>query len=150
MDGVLQIWIHILQTSSVVCMVQCVMLPCHVNASHNFINLYAISGLQCQCFEGKSKSNTHSFILQMLICRSTYALLYKGMKAYKSLSNPDDLRLFRPDLNMKRLSNSMHRLSCPGYDFDKKELIECIAELVRVGKKLTSMLNMYLNTKNYN
>lgn len=56
------------------------------------------------------------------------------MKAYKSLSNSEDLRLFRPDLNMKRLSNSMHRLSCPGYDFDKKELIECIAELVRVGK----------------
>lgn len=57
-----------------------------------------------------------------------------GMKAYKSLSDPQDLRLFRPELNMKRLSNSMHRLSCPGYDFDKKELVECIAELVRVGE----------------
>lgn len=58
------------------------------------------------------------------------------MKAYKTLSDPDDLRLFRPDLNMKRLSNSMHRLSCPGYDFDKEELIKCIAELVRVGKHI--------------
>jgi branched-chain amino acid aminotransferase len=57
------------------------------------------------------------------------------MKAYKSLSDPNDLRLFRPDLNMKRLSNSMHRLSCPGYDFDREELIRCIAELVRVGKR---------------
>ena len=55
------------------------------------------------------------------------------MKAYKSLTNPDDLRLFRPDRNMQRLSNSMHRLSCPGYDFDKDELIRCIAVLVRVG-----------------
>lgn len=61
-----------------------------------------------------------------------------GMKAYKTISDPDDLRLFRPELNMKRLSNSMHRLSCPGYDFDKKELIECIAELVRVGACKTS------------
>jgi hypothetical protein len=56
-----------------------------------------------------------------------------GMKAYKSISNSDDLRLFRPELNMKRLSNSMRRLSCPGYDFDQQELINCIAELVRTG-----------------
>ncbi|KAL3793755.1 hypothetical protein HJC23_013317 [Cyclotella cryptica] len=57
---------------------------------------------------------------------------FEGMKAYKSVSDPSDLRLFRPELNMKRLSNSMHRLSKPGYDFDRKELIECISELVRV------------------
>lgn len=57
-----------------------------------------------------------------------------GMKAYKSLSNPNDLRLFRPELNMKRLKNSMERLSMPGYDFEPQELIECIAELVRVGE----------------
>ena len=57
-----------------------------------------------------------------------------GMKAYKSLSNPNDLRLFRPELNMKRLKNSMERLSMPGYDFEPQELNECIAELVRVGE----------------
>lgn len=68
--------------------------------------------------------------------------IYLGMKAYKSLSD-SSLRLFRPDLNMIRLKNSMERLSMPGYDFEPKELIECIAELVRVGKSTAqrSMLN---------
>lgn len=59
---------------------------------------------------------------------------FEGMKAYKTI--PDQsLRLFRPDLNMKRLSRSMDRLHMPGYDFDQKELIECIKELVRVDEK---------------
>ena len=57
-----------------------------------------------------------------------------GMKAYKTINDESDLRLFRPDLNMKRLKNSMERLSMPGYDFDKQELTKCIGELVRVGK----------------
>ena len=54
---------------------------------------------------------------------------FEGMKAYKSLSD-DTLRLFRPIQNMRRLSRSMKRLSMPGHDFDGKELIECISELV--------------------
>ena len=59
---------------------------------------------------------------------------FEGMKAYKAI--PDEsLRLFRPELNMKRLSGSMERLHMPGFDFDRKELIECIAELVRVDEK---------------
>ena len=57
------------------------------------------------------------------------------MKAYKTINDNTDLRLFRPDLNMKRLKNSMERLSMPGAnDFDPGELIKCIGELVRVGK----------------
>ena len=54
------------------------------------------------------------------------------MKAYKSLTD-DSLRLFRPDMNMTRLKNSMDRLSMPGCDFESQELINCIAELVRIG-----------------
>jgi branched-chain amino acid aminotransferase len=55
------------------------------------------------------------------------------MKAYKSLS-PDDksLRLFRPECNMERLSNSMHRLHFPCFDFDQEEFVKCIKELVKV------------------
>ena len=83
------------------------------------------------------KCRTYLFAFWTYFCaHHTYSYTQqtmKGMKAYKSLTNPDDLRLFRPDRNMQRLSNSMHRLSCPGYDFDKVELIRCIAELVRVG-----------------
>eukprot|EP00555_Chaetoceros_dichaeta_P012087 CAMPEP_0198256992 /NCGR_PEP_ID=MMETSP1447-20131203/6775_1 /TAXON_ID=420782 /ORGANISM="Chaetoceros dichaeta, Strain CCMP1751" /LENGTH=334 /DNA_ID=CAMNT_0043943775 /DNA_START=103 /DNA_END=1107 /DNA_ORIENTATION=- len=56
---------------------------------------------------------------------------FEGMKAYKAL--PDQsLRLFRPELNMKRLQNSMKRLQMPGSDFVSDELIECIKELVKV------------------
>ena len=59
---------------------------------------------------------------------------FEGMKAYKAI--PDDsLRLFRPELNMKRLSGSMERLHMPGFDFDHSELIECIKELVRLDEK---------------
>ena len=56
------------------------------------------------------------------------------MKAYKSVKDSNDIRLFRPQLNMKRLSNSMDRLCMPGADFDPEELIDCIAKLVRLGE----------------
>lgn len=59
---------------------------------------------------------------------------FEGMKAYKSITDSSDLRLFRPDLNMKRLKDSMSRLSMPGNDFDSQELIKCIGELVRLDK----------------
>jgi branched-chain amino acid aminotransferase len=59
---------------------------------------------------------------------------FEGMKAYKGLAD-DSVRLFRPDLNVKRLSQSMERLHMPGADFDQQELIECIAELVRTDEK---------------
>lgn len=59
---------------------------------------------------------------------------FEGMKAYKTI--PDEsLRLFRPELNMKRLSGSMERLHMPGFDFDRNELLECIKELVRLDSK---------------
>lgn len=56
------------------------------------------------------------------------------MKAYKSLKD-GSLRLFRPDMNMKRLKSSMERLEMPGADFDAEELTKCIAELVRTDEK---------------
>eukprot|EP00978_Attheya_sp_CCMP212_P026746 scaffold88486_cov46-Attheya_sp.AAC.1 len=60
--------------------------------------------------------------------------LHYGMKAYKSLDNEESLRLFRPDCNMERLSDSMNRLNMPGMDFDRGELVECIKELVQTDK----------------
>jgi branched-chain amino acid aminotransferase len=60
---------------------------------------------------------------------------FEGMKAYKSLDNDKQLRLFRPDLNMIRLSNSMDRLHMQGADFDHQELVKCIMQLVKVDKK---------------
>lgn len=60
---------------------------------------------------------------------------FEGMKAYKTLDDPTDLRLFRPNKNMERLTGSMERLSMPGADFDNQELIKCIEELVKVDQK---------------
>jgi branched-chain amino acid aminotransferase len=60
---------------------------------------------------------------------------FEGMKAYRSLyGDPDQIRMFRPDCNMQRLSDSMHRLHFECYDFNQHELLECIKELVRVDK----------------
>lgn len=53
---------------------------------------------------------------------------FEGLKAYKD-SN-EDIRLFRPDMNMKRLSKSGKRLALPA--FDDVELLECIKKLVKL------------------
>ena len=58
---------------------------------------------------------------------------FEGMKAYKSADG--SLRLFRPDLNMKRLQSSMDRLQMQGESFDPDELLECIKELVRIDER---------------
>ena len=73
---------------------------------------------------------------------------FEGMKAYKAVSkkdgdgtsttiDDDDIRLFRPDKNMQRLSNSMERLHMPegATTFDHQELIACIAHLVRMDQE---------------
>lgn len=60
---------------------------------------------------------------------------FEGMKAYKTLTDPVEVRLFRPEMNMKRLSNSMARLDMPGYDFDHAELIKCLSKLVDIDSK---------------
>ena len=48
---------------------------------------------------------------------------FEGMKAYKTIPD-EEIRLFRPDLNMERLSGSMERLHMPGFDFDRMELLK--------------------------
>lgn len=47
---------------------------------------------------------------------------FEGMKAYVDPSGK--VRLFRPDMNMKRLNRSMKRLLLP--EFDGDELTECL------------------------
>jgi branched-chain amino acid aminotransferase len=66
---------------------------------------------------------------------------FEGMKAYRTLdgesssSSSSALRLFRPDLNMQRLSNSMERISLPGHDFSHDELIQCISKLITLDQE---------------
>jgi len=58
-----------------------------------------------------------------------YALAcYEGMKAFKDKDGK--VRLFRPELNMKRFNVSAARLCLP--QFDEAQLLECIKELLRM------------------
>lgn len=59
---------------------------------------------------------------------------FEGMKAYKSLSDPSKVLLFRPELNMQRLINSMNRLELSTEDLDPDELLKCIKQLVYLDK----------------
>jgi branched-chain amino acid aminotransferase len=54
--------------------------------------------------------------------------LFEGMKAYKGQDGK--IRLFRPDMNMARMSKSAARSSLP--DFDKTEFMKCLKKLVSV------------------
>ncbi|DAZ92625.1 TPA: hypothetical protein N0F65_011891 [Lagenidium giganteum] len=60
-----------------------------------------------------------------------YALeCFEGMKAYVDPNGK--IRLFRPDMNMKRMNSSMQRLLLP--EFDEEQMIECLKELIRVDR----------------
>ncbi|KAF1319704.1 Branched-chain amino acid aminotransferase, partial [Globisporangium splendens] len=60
-----------------------------------------------------------------------YALqCFEGMKAY--VGPKGEIRLFRPDMNMKRLNSSMKRLLLP--QFDNDELTNCLKELIKLDK----------------
>lgn len=64
---------------------------------------------------------------------------FEGMKAY--IDTQGKARLFRPDMNMKRLNNSAQRLTFPS--IDEQGFLECIKELVRVDKKWIPKLDGY-------
>lgn len=55
---------------------------------------------------------------------------FEGMKAYSGVDN--QVRLFRPDLNMKRLGFSMDMLSLP--KLDQQGFLDCIIRLVQEDK----------------
>ena len=56
---------------------------------------------------------------------------FEGMKAYKD--SKGSIRLFRPDMNMKRFNTSAERLALP--KINETELLECIKQLCKVDSK---------------
>jgi branched-chain amino acid aminotransferase len=54
--------------------------------------------------------------------------LFEGLKAYRGVDGK--IRMFRPDMNMKRMQNSAERSYFPS--FDREELIKCISHLIRL------------------
>ena len=59
-----------------------------------------------------------------------YVQCFEGMKAY--IDKDLNIRLFRPDLNMKRMNSSMNRLALP--ELDEDGFLECIKQLLVVDK----------------
>lgn len=73
---------------------------------------------------------------------------FEGMKAYKSPNG--DLRLFRPDRNMRRFNRSVERIALP--TFDGKALTELISRFVRMEKRFVpsyASLSQFLTNKSY-
>lgn len=58
--------------------------------------------------------------------------LFEGMKAYRTAKN--EIALFRPDMNMKRMNKSASRILLP--NFDGEELIKLITRLIEQDKYL--------------
>jgi hypothetical protein len=60
-----------------------------------------------------------------------YALQgFEGMKAY--VDSNKNIRMFRPDMNMKRLNSTARRLFLP--EFDSNEFLKCIEELIKLDR----------------
>lgn len=53
------------------------------------------------------------------------------MKAYRGVD--DKIRLFRPDLNMKRMNLAAQRSGLPMFEED--ELIKCIVRLIQIDQE---------------
>ncbi|XP_073427225.1 branched-chain-amino-acid aminotransferase, mitochondrial [Dendrobates tinctorius] len=57
--------------------------------------------------------------------------LFEGMKAYRGEDN--QVRLFRPMMNMERMHRTGHRACLPA--FDKAELLECLRRLIDIDRE---------------
>lgn len=57
--------------------------------------------------------------------------LFEGLKAFRGVDNK--IRLFRPDLNMKRMCRSAVRTTLP--EFDKEELLQCVLQLIQLDRE---------------
>jgi branched-chain amino acid aminotransferase len=72
-------------------------------------------------------------VLDPAACVFHYSFeLFEGMKAY--IDANDQIRLFRPRKNMKRMNKSAERIVLP--QFDAEELIKLIGELTKLDKRL--------------
>lgn len=57
--------------------------------------------------------------------------LFEGLKAYRG--HDDKIRLFRPEMNVRRLLNSATRIDLPVFDGD--EFLKCMSKLVSIEKE---------------
>jgi len=82
----------------------------------------------------------HNLSLDPAVPALHYAVqCFEGMKAYKDSAGK--VRLFRPDLNMKRFKDSCERLALPTVDM--QGWLQCIKELVKVEQSWVPSNNGY-------
>lgn len=75
----------------------------------------------------------HNLSLAPSVTSLHYSLqCFEGLKAYSDTQNKGESYLFRPDENAKRFYSSCQRIALP--EFDIKEFIKCLAELVYLEK----------------
>jgi len=92
------------------------------------LSAHASTLLHCCSRACQSLSNPTRQIPTKIFSR--LAQCFEGMKAYVGVDGT--VRMFRPEMNMNRMHNSMTRLALPG--FDKAQWLDCIKELVKVDK----------------
>ncbi|KAJ3342141.1 branched-chain-amino-acid aminotransferase [Gonapodya sp. JEL0774] len=101
-----------------------------------FGRLFSDHMLQIEWTAGKGWANPKIMPYQKLQLEPSAVVFhygiecFEGLKAYKDTDGT--IRLFRPDMNMKRLHKSAQRIALPA--FDREELLECIKKLVRIDK----------------
>lgn len=73
----------------------------------------------------------HHFMIDPRNSSLHYAIqLFEGMKAYRNEQN--EVFLFRPEMNMKRMNDSAIRIGL--FNFDGEELIKCIEKFLDLEK----------------
>lgn len=98
-----------------------------------FGKYFADHMLVCDYIDGKWKAPQilphQNFSLPPSITGLHYAIqCFEGMKAYKTAEN--DVRLFRPDLNIARMKRTAAKLTLP--DFEAEEFLVCLKKLVEL------------------
>jgi len=74
------------------------------------------------------RNSTLHYAIEIFEGKLSLICILLGMKAYKDEN--DCVRLFRPDMNMKRINTSAYRVCLPQFDGD--ELISCMGELLKI------------------
>ena len=98
---------------------------------HRGANAVAVAVFADVCVASRLSSEPSVAARSRRLSSSPLPQCYEGMKAY--VDDDGQTRLFRPEMNMRRMNNSAARLCLP--QFDGAELLECIKELLRVDKE---------------
>jgi branched-chain amino acid aminotransferase len=107
--------------------------PKNIVFGQNFTNhMLEIEWTEVNGWSNPKISPLHNFSLHPSAKVLHYANeCFEGQKAYRGVDGR--IRLFRPEMNMKRMNRSASRCCMP--NFDGEELITCISELIKLDQE---------------